>query len=82
MTLVSYPPFLHSTPMGVKNKIKRGIYEFHPEYWSKVSEEAKDFVTRLLTVDMNTRMTAEEALLHPWVRMSLQKHIMFRMHSQ
>ena len=46
----------------------RGIYEFHPEYWSKVSEEAKDFVTRLLTVDMNTRMTAEEALLHPWVR--------------
>ena len=53
--------------MGVKNKIIRGIYEFHPEYWTKVSDEAKDFVTRLLTVDMSARMTAEQALLHPWV---------------
>jgi calcium/calmodulin-dependent protein kinase I len=65
--LGSYPPFLHHTPLGIKAKIIHGIYEFHPEYWGHISEEAKDFVKRLLTVDMNSRMTADEALRHPWV---------------
>ena len=67
--LVGYPPFYDNAPLRLKTKIIRGIYEFHPEYWTKVSDEAKDFVTRLLTVDMSARMTAEQALLHPWVRM-------------
>lgn len=67
MILVSYPPFLHHTPMGIKNKIIQGIYEFHPEHWERISDDAKDFVSRLLTVDMTTRMTAEQALQHPWV---------------
>jgi serine/threonine protein kinase len=67
MILVSYPPFLHHTALGIKEKIIQGIYEFHPEYWGHISREAKDFVSRLLTVDVELRMTAEEALLHPWV---------------
>ena len=54
--------------MGVKTKIIRGVYEFHPEYWDVISAEGKDFVSRLLTVDMAARMTAEQALQHPWVR--------------
>lgn len=68
MILVSYPPFLHHTASGIKEKIIQGIYEFHPEYWGHISPEAKDFVSRLLTVDAELRMTAVEALLHPWVR--------------
>lgn len=67
MILVSYPPFLDHTALGIKAKIIRGIYEFHPEYWGHISQEAKDFVSRLLTVDVKLRMTAEEALKHPWV---------------
>jgi serine/threonine protein kinase len=50
----------------LKTKIIRGIYEFIPE--RNISDEALDFVSRLLTVDMATRMTASEALEHPWVR--------------
>ena len=68
MILVSYPPFLHHTALGIKEKIIGGNYEFHPEYWGHISAEAKDFVSRLLTVDVELRMTAQEALLHPWVR--------------
>ena len=68
MILASYPPFLHHTALGIKEKIIRGIYEFHPEYWGHISAEAKDFVSRLLTVDVDLRMTAQQALLHPWVR--------------
>lgn len=68
IVLVSYPPFLGRTSMDIKRKIIHGIYEFDPEYWGDISEEAIDFVKRLLTVDMNKRMTAEVSLLHPWVK--------------
>jgi serine/threonine protein kinase len=53
--------------LGIRSKIIEGIYEFHPEHWERISDDAKDFVSRLLTVDMTTRMTAEQALQHPWV---------------
>lgn len=42
------------------------MYEFIPE--RNISDEAKDFVKRLLTLDMTIRMTANEAIEHPWVR--------------
>lgn len=35
--------------------------------WAKVSDSAKDLVTRLLTVDENERISAEQCLAHPWV---------------
>lgn len=37
----------------------------------------KDFVTRLLTVDAQARMSAEEATTHPWIlatEISLEEH--------
>ncbi|KAJ1440236.1 hypothetical protein B484DRAFT_427490, partial [Ochromonadaceae sp. CCMP2298] len=48
-------------------KIRAGCYEFHTKYWDKVSEDAKDLVRRLLVVDPSCRLTADEALAHPWV---------------
>ena len=48
-------------------KIKAGKYEFHEEYWSTVSSEAKDFISKLLQVDPAQRYTAVQALSHPWV---------------
>ena len=66
--LVGYPPFHDNAPLRLKTKIIRGVYEFHPAYWDVISAEGKDFVSRLLTVDMAARMTAEQALQHPWVR--------------
>jgi serine/threonine protein kinase len=68
--LVGYPPFYDKAPLRLRTKICRGKFEFEPQYWANISEEAKDFVTRLLTVDMNARMTAEEALQHPWLALN------------
>jgi hypothetical protein len=45
-------------------------YEFHPEYWGHVSPEAKELVSRMLTKDTKARVTAAEALAHPWVRLA------------
>lgn len=47
--------------------IKAGKYTMEPELWKNVSDTAKDFVTKLLTVDVDQRSSAEEALVHPWI---------------
>jgi calcium/calmodulin-dependent protein kinase I len=44
-------------------------YSFTPiEYWRGVSEPARDFIRRCLTTDPHARMTAHEALNHPWIK--------------
>uniref|UniRef100_A0A3B4DM08 non-specific serine/threonine protein kinase n=1 Tax=Pygocentrus nattereri TaxID=42514 RepID=A0A3B4DM08_PYGNA len=44
-----------------------GSYSFHGEPWSSVSNQAKDFIERLLSLNPEQRMTAEQALKHPWL---------------
>uniref|UniRef100_A0A804PA77 Protein kinase domain-containing protein n=1 Tax=Zea mays TaxID=4577 RepID=A0A804PA77_MAIZE len=41
---------------------------FEDSPWQSVSPEAKDFVKRLLNKDYRKRMTAAQALSHPWLR--------------
>lgn len=44
-------------------------YSFTPfEYWKDVSLAAREFIKRCLTIDPRQRMTAHEALDHPWVK--------------
>ena len=52
--------------MHMLRRICRGQYEFRPEYWNKVSSAAKDFISKLLVVNPEQRLTAEQALQHPW----------------
>ncbi|KAL7456726.1 hypothetical protein ACHAWC_008211, partial [Mediolabrus comicus] len=49
------------------HKIKHCDYNFKNPGWYNVSEEAKRFVAALLTKDPNKRLSAEEALHHPWL---------------
>ncbi len=76
--LSGYPPFLPRSAAAENNAggdddsaiyelILNGRYEFHEHSWSGISNEAKDFVRRLLRVDPGERMCAEEALMHPWI---------------
>lgn len=44
-----------------------GQYDYDEEYWSDISDSAKNLIDRLLTFDPNQRITAEEALAHPWI---------------
>lgn len=39
---------------------------FNSKIWKGISEEAKDLLTRMLDPNHNTRITAAEALNHPW----------------
>ena len=60
--LAGYLPFF-----SVPGHIKAGAYEFHSPEWDSVSQEAKDLIGRMLTVDPERRIGAEAALAHPWV---------------
>lgn len=53
--LGGYPPFHDDNQKQLFKKIVRGEYTFHPEYWGTVSDEAKDLVRGLLTLDVKKR---------------------------
>ena len=52
-------------------EIARKVVEDCPSYsqkrWEGISNEAKNFVQRLLERNVNKRMTIKEALTHPWI---------------
>jgi len=65
--LGGYPPFIESTQRDLFRKIRKGDYEFHEEYWGTVSDDAKDLIGSLLTVDSDVRLTAAQALNNAWI---------------
>lgn len=65
---VGYAPFDRDTRGQEIEAIIAGDYCFEPEeYWSNVSDAAREFVNCCLTVDPDLRLTATEALQHPWL---------------
>lgn len=41
-----------------------------PKQWEGISEPAKDLVKMMLEPNQEDRVTAKDALLHPWLRVS------------
>eukprot|EP00349_Pseudokeronopsis_sp_Brazil_P000772 CAMPEP_0202958910 /NCGR_PEP_ID=MMETSP1396-20130829/3181_1 /ASSEMBLY_ACC=CAM_ASM_000872 /TAXON_ID= /ORGANISM="Pseudokeronopsis sp., Strain Brazil" /LENGTH=153 /DNA_ID=CAMNT_0049677219 /DNA_START=815 /DNA_END=1276 /DNA_ORIENTATION=- len=66
--LCGYPPFNGQTEAELFDNILEGTYEFADEDWEHISHNAKDFIFNLLQVNPEERMTAEEALSHPWMK--------------
>ncbi|KAM4605961.1 serine/threonine-protein kinase H1-like [Polymixia lowei] len=60
-------PFEDDSRTRLYRAILRGRCSFHGDPWPSVSDLAKDFIQRLLMLDPNTRLTAEQAVRHPWV---------------
>ena len=44
-------------------------YDFSNLLWGEISDTAKNFIKRLLVIEPSGRMTASEALEHPWLKM-------------
>lgn len=60
-------PFEDDNRMRLYRQILKGKYSFNGEPWPSVSNLAKDFVERILTVDPAQRLSAGQALKHPWI---------------
>jgi serine/threonine protein kinase len=49
-------------------KVRAGKFSYADPCWASISDRAKDFITKLLTYDIDARPSAEEALQHPWIQ--------------
>uniref|UniRef100_A0A8C5C7E6 calcium/calmodulin-dependent protein kinase n=1 Tax=Gadus morhua TaxID=8049 RepID=A0A8C5C7E6_GADMO len=65
--LVGYPPFWDEDQHRLYQQIKAGAYDFPSPEWDTVTPEAKDLINKMLTINPGKRITAAEALKHPWI---------------
>jgi len=66
--LCGFPPFLNQSYAKVIDLITKAEYEFPGNIWADISEEAKDFIRKILIIDPRKRLTATEALQHTWIK--------------
>ncbi|XP_046823620.1 calcium/calmodulin-dependent protein kinase type II alpha chain isoform X15 [Vespa crabro] len=65
--LVGYPPFWDDDQHRLYAQIKAGSYDYPSPEWDTVTPEAKNLINQMLTVNPSKRITANEALKHPWI---------------
>jgi len=65
--LCGYPPFFGDDDREIIEAVRVGEYDFDGDEWEDVSLEAKDLISRLICKP-EVRLTAQEALKHPWVK--------------
>jgi len=75
--LCGFPPFsdeLYSAenPYTLSQQIKMGRFDYPSPYWDSVGDPALDLIDRMLTVDVDKRITIDECLEHPWATMREQ----------
>lgn len=69
--LCGFPPFsdeLHTpdNPYSLSQQIRLGRFDYPSPYWDSVGDSALDLIDRMLTVDVERRITIDECLKHPW----------------
>lgn len=68
-------PFLGETKQETLTNISAVNYDFDEEYFVHTSELAKDFIRRLLVKDPKKRMTIEDSLQHPWIKVIKRRNV-------
>lgn len=65
--LGGYPPFIEQNQRELFRKIRKGQYEFHEEYWGQVSDDAKNLISKLLTVNPAQRYDSKGTMKNTWI---------------
>ncbi|XP_063306410.1 serine/threonine-protein kinase H2 [Pelobates fuscus] len=73
-------PFEDENRTRLYRMIIKGKYSYLGDPWPNVSNLAKDFIDRLLTVDSNDRLLAADALNHPWIKTMAASSSMKNLH--
>jgi len=75
MLLFGYMPFGAKDDSQLMRQILSGEYKQRPDRWSAVSKVAQDFVKDLLVVNPRRRLTAQQALAHPFIEQSVDRKL-------
>lgn len=67
-------PFRGANDRETLTNIRSGKWAFDDSWWSNISVEAKDFISRLLVYDTEGRMDIQAALRHPWLEIADKKY--------
>jgi len=79
--LCGSPPFKGRDTQELFVHICKGNYSLQTKPFTVVSTEAKNFIKKLLVLDPSKRLSAEEALLDPWLKGKMQRQESLMMHS-
>ena len=66
--IVGSPPFEGVSEKRIFSSIKTGVFDKNNKRWNEASFEVKDLISKLLVYDPNKRLTANEAIEHPWFK--------------
>ena len=69
------PPFGGKDDYEIMETVKTGKYDLSSPPFDKISDSAKDLIQKCLTMDSNKRITAEEAINHPWFKTNQSKEL-------
>ena len=67
-SLSGIPPFYGNDEEEIYQKTETGQYSYMSPYWDNISQDARNFIDALLTLDRNARLTAKQALKHTWLQ--------------
>ncbi|CAB9512514.1 MAP kinase-activated protein kinase 2 (Fragment) [Seminavis robusta] len=74
LLLAGYQPFCEARDdYQVVREARKGRYQFHPQYWDKISPAAKDLIASLLKVHPVQRCSLKEALDSDWFKQPQQE---------
>ena len=65
--LCGYPPFNGANDKQIVASVLKGEFSLDEIEWNPISDGAKDLVKKLLTYDPAERISALDALNHPWI---------------
>ena len=66
--LTGRPPFDGNDDEEILENVKKGVYDKWSYPFPLLSPHAKDLITKLLQYDPKKRLSAEQALEHPWFK--------------
>jgi len=65
--LCGFPPFYEEELPALFDQIMKARYDFPSPWWDPISDNAKDLIKKLLTVEPLQRLGAEDTLTHVWL---------------
>lgn len=69
------PPFAGDNDREIMDKVAKGKYDLEESPFDKLSNSGKDLIRKLLVMDPKKRISAQEALNHPWFKEKKIKRI-------